>query len=304
MRKLGVLVVVVVLLFASSVPANAMLPITQAMIEELEKLITSGKQSNAYLNHSIIDLVYVSDETVSIFTYTGEEENLAVNIFNVPSNTISQAANKITSFVFELTNRYRPETELSVSGVKDDLTVHVYTYGAMKDEAVWAVVYGLPECLGNPAYHQDSDGGDWVDKYSPENIVSTISTFTINSTTYIVNNEIKTMDVAPEVKDDRTFVPVRYLAYSLGVPEEGITWDGKKQEVTITKDETTIGLTIGSNIQTVNDEQKRMDVVPYIKNGRTMLPAKWIAEPLGATVTWDETTQQIKIEVPQSQSRR
>jgi len=34
-----------------------------------------------------------------------------------------------------------------------------------------------------------------------------------------------------------------------------------------------------------------------------MLPARWIAEPLGATVTWDETTQQVKIEMVQEQGQ-
>lgn len=30
------------------------------------------------------------------------------------------------------------------------------------------------------------------------------------------------MDVAPYIKNGRTYVPVRYLAYALGVPEEGV----------------------------------------------------------------------------------
>jgi len=115
------------------------------------------------------------------------------------------------------------------------------------------------------------------------------------------------MDVAPEIKDSRTFVPVRFLAYSLGVPEEGVTWNQETQQVGIIKEDTTIGLTIGSNIMTVNGKPVQMDVAPYIKEietgGRTMLPARWIAEPLGASVTWDETTQQVKIEIPQTQEQ-
>ena len=41
------------------------------------------------------------------------------------------------------------------------------------------------------------------------------------------------MDVVPELKDGRTFVPIRFLAYSLGVDESGISWDEKTQQVTI-----------------------------------------------------------------------
>lgn len=39
---------------------------------------------------------------------------------------------------------------------------------------------------------------------------------TINETTYTVNGEEKTMDVAPEITGDRTYVPVRFVGEALG----------------------------------------------------------------------------------------
>ena len=39
---------------------------------------------------------------------------------------------------------------------------------------------------------------------------------TIGETTYTVNGEEKTMDVAPEITDDRTYVPVRFVGEALG----------------------------------------------------------------------------------------
>lgn len=39
---------------------------------------------------------------------------------------------------------------------------------------------------------------------------------TIDSTTYTVNGEEKTMDVAPEISGDRTYVPVRFVGEALG----------------------------------------------------------------------------------------
>ena len=41
------------------------------------------------------------------------------------------------------------------------------------------------------------------------------------------------------------------------------------------------------------DEPVEMDVAPFAENGRTFLPARWIAEPLGAQVEWDEETQEV-----------
>jgi hypothetical protein len=43
----------------------------------------------------------------------------------------------------------------------------------------------------------------------------------------------------------------------------------------------------------VNGKQPVFDVKPVIKNGRTLVPARAIAEALGAKVTWDPSTQTV-----------
>lgn len=274
-------------------------------IQAVNDLNASGKMSNSYVNHSIIDLTNVSSGSVVAHTYTGDAEILTVNTFSVLPQTNLSAGDKITRFMFELTNRYRPDTELPLSVSADIKTVSAYTYGSMKDEAIWAVVNGLPDCLGNPPVNSGSSSSStWVDKYLPDQISTTIATatFSVSNTTFTVsssNSETKTveMDVAPELKDGRTFVPVRYLAYSLGVKENDVSWDSNTNTANITKDNTTIKMTIGSRFINVNGKSSIMDVAPYIKNGRTMLPARWVAEPLGAKVGWDEKTQQVTLEI-------
>lgn len=111
----------------------------------------------------------------------------------------------------------------------------------------------------------------------------------------LLNGQPINFDVQPEIKNDRTFAPVRTLAYSLGVPEDGVSWDGTTNTVTINKSDLTLKLTIGSSIITVNGEPREMDVAPYIKDDRTMFPIRFIAEALGATVEWDEKTQKVII---------
>ena len=44
------------------------------------------------------------------------------------------------------------------------------------------------------------------------------------------------------------------------------------------------------------DSFKGMDVAPYIKNGRTMLPIRYIAEALGMSVSWDAKTRTVIIQ--------
>lgn len=123
------------------------------------------------------------------------------------------------------------------------------------------------------------------------------ATFVIGSDSFTVNGETVTMDVAPYIKDGRTYLPVRYVAQSLGVSEANILWDAASQKVTLIKGSTFVQLTIGSKNLLVNGVSITMDVAPEISNGRTMLPIRFIAQALGASVGWDEATQQVTLNV-------
>lgn len=58
---------------------------------------------------------------------------------------------------------------------------------------------------------------------------------------------------------------------------------------------TQLTLTIGNNWATVNGNQVYNDVAPLIVNDRTMLPARFVAENLGAKVEWVDRTQCVNI---------
>ncbi|MFZ5590937.1 MAG: stalk domain-containing protein [Bacillota bacterium] len=108
-------------------------------------------------------------------------------------------------------------------------------------------------------------------------------------------NYKKDMYVSPYIEHDRTFVPVRFLAYALDIPESGIQWDGRTQTVTLIKDGTTVKLTVGNNVLLVNNQPVTMDVSPQLKGARTFLPARWVAEAFGKTVEWDESKRLVTI---------
>ena len=52
---------------------------------------------------------------------------------------------------------------------------------------------------------------------------------------------------------------------------------------------------IGNNVFTVNGEQLTLDVPPQIVGGRTLVPARAVAESFGAQVGWDVTTRTVAI---------
>jgi uncharacterized protein len=45
----------------------------------------------------------------------------------------------------------------------------------------------------------------------------------------------------------------------------------------------------------VNGERRTMDAAPVIFEGRTVLPIKYVAEPLGAAVAWDPGPRRVRI---------
>ena len=64
----------------------------------------------------------------------------------------------------------------------------------------------------------------------------------------------------------------------------------------IPKDSENIIMFVSSNTSYVKGTETKLDVAPVVYNGRTFLPARFVAEQLGCVVTWDEATQTVLIE--------
>ena len=117
--------------------------------------------------------------------------------------------------------------------------------------------------------------------------------FKIGSNIYYVGGAAKVMDVAPYIKDSRTYVPMRYAAEIIGAE---VVWDDAARTVTLTKGDDVVVFTIGSTTYTVNGEAMNADVAPEIANSRTMLPARFVAEAFGGIVGWDASTGTVLIQ--------
>lgn len=122
-----------------------------------------------------------------------------------------------------------------------------------------------------------------------------VSTFKLNQANYVVNGTSYAMDASPYASSDRTFVPLRYLGYALGMKEDQVVWDGNSQRAFLTQGNKTVYVQIGSQWLTQNDQSQLMDVEPQIVNQRVFLPARFIAEAFGAKVEWVQATQTVII---------
>ena len=120
-----------------------------------------------------------------------------------------------------------------------------------------------------------------------------VSCSTVN---VVVNGETIdfTGDQAPFIDyASRTLVPLRRVFEKLG-NDVAISWNAQEQMVIIAKGITVITLIIGNPYLTISEEDEvwyiEMDTTPTIVNGRTMLPARFVAEAIGATVSWNNGT--------------
>ena len=117
---------------------------------------------------------------------------------------------------------------------------------------------------------------------------------------YYGDAEIR-FDTAPEIVNERTFVPLRAIAEDLGTE---VGWDGDTQTISLTSGDTITYLTIGSldtkTIKNNNTTIGAVDAAPYIKDERTMVPVRFIAETFGMDVDWDGNTRSVYINAPGS----
>ncbi|MDI6800284.1 MAG: copper amine oxidase N-terminal domain-containing protein [Actinomycetota bacterium] len=122
------------------------------------------------------------------------------------------------------------------------------------------------------------------------------SIFVIGDSTYKVGGKTYMMDTACYTSGGRTFVPVRYLAYAIGLDEGDIGWNPRTLMVTLVKDGTTVKLIIGSKYLIKNNTMTTMDVKAATKNGRTVLPFRWVVEAFGAKVGWNGALSRVTVE--------
>jgi len=108
----------------------------------------------------------------------------------------------------------------------------------------------------------------------------------------IVNGAALTFDQPPIIQDGRTLVPLRVIFEALGAD---VNWEQSTQTITATRGDVTVLLRIGSNILTKNEEQVELDVPAQIVGGRTLVPARAVAEGFGAQVGWDQSIRTVTI---------
>jgi hypothetical protein len=122
-------------------------------------------------------------------------------------------------------------------------------------------------------------------------VLLAVSLFISSSPAYAAEFQIKVdgvaiaSDVKPEMKNNRTMVPLRVISENLGA---NVHWSNS--EVTLTKGNTKVLLNLNSATAEKNGEKILLDVKPYIKNNRVIVPLRFIAEAFGSHVNYSNFT--------------
>lgn len=125
-------------------------------------------------------------------------------------------------------------------------------------------------------------------------VISNNLNVTINGTPYVTPNG----EQKPYInQDNRTMVPIRFISNALGVPDSSIQWDNSTQTATISASKK-IKITVGKHDLTVDGQNVSMDTATENTQDRVFIPARFIAEALGATVNWDSATNTVNITDP------
>ena len=108
----------------------------------------------------------------------------------------------------------------------------------------------------------------------------------------IINGEDLALDTPLYMIGDRLMAPARGVFEALGAV---VAWDESAQTITAETNGVVIVLQIGGVVMNLNGWEIILDSPPRLEDGVALLPARAVAEGLGADVEWDAVARTVKI---------
>lgn len=116
--------------------------------------------------------------------------------------------------------------------------------------------------------------------------------FAKTSPTLYIHDRQVTTDANPFIEQNRIMVPLRVIAENLGY---SLQWNGQNKEVSISNNSKVLQLSIGKKEVISNGNKIVIDVAPMVKNNRTFVPLRYIAEYFHQVVIWDDSSKSVYI---------
>ncbi|MDP4181913.1 MAG: stalk domain-containing protein [Bacillota bacterium] len=107
-----------------------------------------------------------------------------------------------------------------------------------------------------------------------------------------IDGKLLESDTPPLIRNGRTLAPLRSIFEALGMK---VDWNEATKTITAYNDKTTIQLKLGSKDAIVNGNAIKLDEPANTIRNRTLVPLRFIAENLGAKVSWDKVKKTVFI---------
>lgn len=119
------------------------------------------------------------------------------------------------------------------------------------------------------------------------------------------NNEItvkfqdKTIEFnsSPIITESRTLVQIRPIAEAMNLE---IEYEPKGEKVILYGGGTEVRFSVNSDVSYINGEKKKMDVKMALKDDYTFVPVRYLAEPFGYEISYNDGTKTVNISLPRS----
>lgn len=99
-----------------------------------------------------------------------------------------------------------------------------------------------------------------------------------------VGNTVLGFDSPPVIENGRTLVPMRFIFEALGL---AVQWDQETQTAVASDGARGCSFTVDSAQAVINGAPYTLDAPARLRDGRTLVPLRVLAEGLGYTVDWD-----------------
>ena len=115
-----------------------------------------------------------------------------------------------------------------------------------------------------------------------------------NINVYIERSKIN-FDVEPIIIENRTMVPLRFLANAIGIKDNKIIYDETEQSVILEYNGKTIKLIVGDKNALIDIDEVELDVPAVELNNRVLVPLRIVCETFGYNVDYGETETSMNI---------
>ena len=130
-------------------------------------------------------------------------------------------------------------------------------------------------------------------------VVVSVGVCGVDDVSLVINGEALNFDVPPVIENGRTLVPLRAIFEALGADVE---WLNDTREIVSQFQGKEIRLQINNKQANNKGVMTTLDVPPQIKEGRTLVPLRFIAESLDKDVEWIADTRTVIINDKSEQS--